>query len=182
MFTDNIAKGGDQGDDVGGLDPNPVLGEAWGGGMVNFASVLSITNSIFSGNQAIGGNSAAGPGAPAAGGGLGSEIFASTTLTDVSFFGNQAIGGSGGISSAGYPGTGGSGFGGGFYNGVDSSATVSDLLSSGNLAKGGSGGPGAAGGVARAAALPMAAATAPLRSGSWVSVRTHRAYPWPAAP
>ena len=82
-FTDNVAKGGDQGDNVGGLDPNPVLGEAWGGGLVNFASSLTITNTIFSGNQAIGGNSAAGPGAPAAGGGLAAEIFADTTLTDV---------------------------------------------------------------------------------------------------
>ena len=38
-FTDNLAKGGDHGDNVGGLDPDPVLGEAWGGGLVNFASV-----------------------------------------------------------------------------------------------------------------------------------------------
>ncbi len=152
-FTDNTAEGGDQGENVGGLDPNPVLGEAWGGGLVNFASVLSITNTVFSGNQAIGGNSATGPGAPAAGGGLAAEIFADTTLTGVSFFGNQAIGGSGGGSSPGYPGTGGSGFGGGFYNGVDSSATVSDALFSGNLAKGGSGGSGAAGGVGAGGAI-----------------------------
>ncbi len=177
-FTHNMAKGGDQGDNVGGLDANPVLGEAWGGGLVNFASVLTITNTVFSGNQAIGGNSAAGPGAPAAGGGLAAEIFADTTLTDVSFLGNQAIGGSGGSSSAGYPGTGGSGFGGGFYNGVDSTATVSDALLSGNLAEGGAGGSGAAGGVGAAAPSRMAAAPAPLRSRSWVSVPTHRASPW----
>ena len=152
-FTDNVAKGGDHGDNVGGVDPNPVLGEAWGGGLVNFASVITITNTIFSGNQAIGGNSAVGPGAPAAGGGLASEILASTTLTGVTFLGNQAIGGSGGSSSPGYPGTGGSGFGGGFYNGVDSTATVSDALFSGNLAKGGSGGPGASGGVGAGGAI-----------------------------
>jgi len=152
-FTDNMAKGGDQGDNVGGVDTNPVLGESWGGGMVNFASVLTITNTTFSGNRAIGGNSAAGPGAPAAGGGLASEIFANTTLTDVSFVGNQAIGGSGGSSSPGYPGTGGSGFGGGFYNGVESTATVSDALFSGNLAKGGAGGSGAAGGVGAGGAM-----------------------------
>ena len=135
------------------MTPNPVLGEAWGGGLVNFASVLTVTNTIFIGNQAIGGNSAAGPGAPAAGGGLAAEIFADTTLTDVTFLDNQAIGGSGGSSSPGYPGTGGSGFGGGFYNGVDSTATVSDASVSGNLAKGGSGGPGAAGGVGAGGAI-----------------------------
>jgi hypothetical protein len=146
-FTGNVAKGGDQGDNVGGLDPNPVVGEAWGGGLVNFASVLTITNTVFSGNEAIGGNSATGPGAPAGGGGLAAEIFANTTLTNVTFLGNQAIGGRGGSSSPGYPGTGGSGLGGGFYNGVDSTATVSGALFSGNQARGGSGGPGAAGGV-----------------------------------
>jgi hypothetical protein len=152
-FTGNAARGGDHGDNVGGLDPNPVLGEAWGGGLVNFASVLTITNTVFTGNEAVGGNSATGPGAPAAGGGLAAEIFADTTLTDVSFLGNQAIGGSGGGSSPGYPGTGGSGFGGGFYNGVDSTATVSDALFTGNLAQGGSGGLGAAGGVGAGGAI-----------------------------
>ncbi len=152
-FTDNLAKGGDQGDNVGGVDTNPVLGEAWGGGLVNFASTLSITNTTFSGNEAKGGNSATGPGAPAAGGGLAAEIFADTTLLGVSFLGNQAIGGSGGSSSPGYPGTGGSGFGGGFYNGVDSTATVSNALFTGNLAEGGSGGQGAAGGVGAGGAI-----------------------------
>ena len=152
-FTDNVAAGGDQGENVGGLDPNPVVGEAWGGGLVNFASVLTMTNTVFTGNEAVGGNSDTGPGAPAAGGGLAAEIFASTTLTNVSFLGNQAIGGSGGSSSPGYPGTGGSGFGGGFYNGVDSTATVSDALFTGNLAEGGSGGLGAAGGVGAGGAI-----------------------------
>jgi hypothetical protein len=152
-FTDNVAQGGNHGDNVGGLDPNPVLGEAWGGGLVNFASVLTITNTGFNGNQAIGGNSAVGPGAPAAGGGLAAEIGANTTLTGVTFLGNQAFGGSGGSSSPGYPGTGGSGFGGGFYNGVDSTATVSGAQFGGNLAKGGSGGPGDAGGVGAGGAI-----------------------------
>ena len=57
-----MAKGGDGGDNVGGLDPNPVVGEAWGGGIVDFAASLTVTNTTFTGNQAIGGNSAAGPG------------------------------------------------------------------------------------------------------------------------
>ena len=127
-FTDNLAKGGDGGDNVGGVDPNPIVGEVLGGGVVNFASSLTVSNTTFSGNRAIGGSSAAGPGGSAVGGGLEAEIFAATTLTNVTFVGNQAIGGSGGSSSPGYPGTGGSGFGGGFYNGVDSTATVSESL------------------------------------------------------
>jgi hypothetical protein len=152
-FTDNLAKGGDGGDNIGGVDPNPIVGEVLGGGVVNFASVLKVTNTTFSGNQAIGGSSAVGPGAPAVGGGLEAEIFAGTTLTNVAFVGNQAIGGNGGSSYPGYPGTGGSGFGGGFYNGVDSTATVSQSLFSGNLAQGGSGGSGAAGGVGAGGAI-----------------------------
>jgi hypothetical protein len=152
-FTDNAAKGGDQGDNVGGLDANPVLGEAWGGGLVNFASSLTVTNTTFIENRAIGGNSALGPGAPAAGGGLATEIFAVTNLTDVTFVGNQAIGGSGGGSSPGYPGTGGSGFGGGLYNGVDSTGTVSHTFFVDNRAEGGAGGSGVAGGVGAGGAV-----------------------------
>jgi hypothetical protein len=152
-FNDNLAKGGDQGRNLGGVDPDPVVGEAWGGGIVNFASALTVTNTTFTGNQAIGGNSAGGPGGPAAGGGIASEIFAVTTLTNVTFAGNQAIGGSGGSSNPGYPGTGGSGFGGGFYNGVDSTAMVSDAFFLGNLAQGGSGSRGAVGGVGAGGAI-----------------------------
>ena len=149
-----MAQGGNQGDNVGGQDSNPVLGEAWGGGLVNFASVLSITNTVFRGNQAIGGNSATGPGAPAAGGGLAAEIFADTTLTGESFFGNQANGGSGSSSRPrDIPARAAAGSAAACYNGVDSNATVSDALFSGNLAKGGSGGPGAAGGVGAGGAI-----------------------------
>ena len=85
-----------------------------------FFSSLTVTNTSFIGNQAIGGNSADGAGGPAIGGGLAAEIFTLANLTNVTFVGNQAIGGSGG---PGY--TGGSGFGGGFYNGIYSTATVS---------------------------------------------------------
>ncbi len=107
---------------------------------------------VSAGNQAIGGNAAVGPGGAAAGGGLAAEIFADTTLDNVTFTGNQALGGSG-SSSPGYPGTGGSGFGGGFYNGVDSMATVSHAQFLGNLAQGGAGGSGATGGVGAGGAM-----------------------------
>jgi hypothetical protein len=66
---------------------------------------------------------------------------ATTTLTNVNFFGNQAKGGEGGPSSVG-----GTGSGGGFYNGIDSSSTLSQCLFVGNLAAGGAGSEGAVGG------------------------------------
>jgi hypothetical protein len=153
-FTDNLAKGGDGGDNIGGVDPNPVVGEAWGGGIVTaFFSTLTVTNSTFTGNEAMGGSSAIGPGGPAAGGGIGAEIFSNTALTNVTFAGNQVIGGNGGASYPGYAGTGGSGFGGGFYNGVYSTATVSHVFFLGNQAVGGIGGAGAAGGVGAGGAI-----------------------------
>ena len=137
------------------LTPTPVLGEAWGGGLVNFASVLTITNTAFNGNKAIGGNSAAGPCLrPASGGGVASEIHASHALTDVTFLGDQAIGGSGGSSSPDIRARAAAGFGGGFCVGVDSTATVSGAcIFTGNLAAGGSGGLGSAGGVGAGGAM-----------------------------
>ncbi|MGO9464148.1 MAG: hypothetical protein ACLQVF_08325 [Isosphaeraceae bacterium] len=127
--------------------------------MVNFASMLTITNTIFSGKQAIGGNSAVGPGAPAAGGGLAAEIFADTTLTDVSFLGNQAMGGSGGSSSPGYPGTGGAGSSGGNGSGggvyvlgtttasIDATLITFDAALGGCSGTGGASGQGSGGGL-----------------------------------
>jgi hypothetical protein len=153
-FTDNLAKGGDGGDNIGGLDPNPVVGEAWGGGVVSaFFSTLTVSNTSFTGNEAIGGNSAVGPGAPAGGGGIAAEIFTVATLTNVTFVSNEAVGGNGGTTSPGYPGTGGSGFGGGFYNGVYSTATLSHALFVGNQAVGGAGAAGAAGGTGAGGAI-----------------------------
>ena len=149
-FTDNLAKGGDGGDNrVVGLNTEPVVGAVYGGAVVDaFFGSLTVTNTSFIGNEAIGGNSAEGAGGPAIGGGLAAEIFTLANLTNVTFVGNQAIGGSGG---PGY--TGGSGFGGGFYNGVDSTATVSHALFLDNQAQGGAGGSGATGGVGAGGAM-----------------------------
>ena len=147
-FTDNLAKAGDHGNNLNPIDGGPFADSAYGGGVINIASSLSVSNTTFFGNRAIGGSSVAGVSGTAVGGGVASEIFASTTLTNVTLVGNQAIGGSGG---PGY--TGGTAFGGGFYNGVDSTGAVSDSLFSGNLAAGGSGGSGAAGGVGAGGAI-----------------------------
>jgi hypothetical protein len=148
-FTDNLAKGGDQGDNSSdGVDGGGFVGIATGGGVCNFFSSLTVCNSTFTDNQAVGGNSAVGPGADAAGGGVLGAGFASNTLTNVVFIGNQAIGGSGAPGSPG-----GSGFGGGFYSGIYSTATVSNALFLDNQAVGGAGGKGAVGGAGAGGAL-----------------------------
>jgi hypothetical protein len=96
-FSDNLAKGGDGGDDSSdGVDGGGFVGVATGGGVCNFFSTLTVSNSVFTDNRAIGGNSAVGPGGDAAGGGVLGAGFASNTLTNVRFVGNQAIGGGGG--------------------------------------------------------------------------------------
>ena len=174
-FTDNLAKGGDQGNNLNPDDGGPFVGTVEGGGICEPVSSLTVTNTSFVGNQAIGGNCVAGVGGAAIGGGITAYVFASTTLTNVTFAGNQAIGGSGGPGYAG-----GSGFGGGFYNGVDSTAAVSGCLFSGNLAQGGAGGSGdpalSAGG-----AVANGGGVAPWKALTWASGPTRRAYPSPAA-
>ncbi|MFI5458684.1 MAG: beta strand repeat-containing protein [Isosphaerales bacterium] len=156
-FTDNLAKAGDQGNNLNGIDGEPLVGSAYGGGIVNFASSLMVTNTTFIGNRAIAGNSATGVGGSAVGGGVCGFIFSVPTLTNVTLVSNQAIGGSGG---PGY--TGGSGFGGGFYNGVDSTAAVSDALFFENQAGGGAGGNGATGGVGAGGAIANGGGTGAL--------------------
>ncbi len=147
-FIDNLAKGGDKGNNLNGIDGGPFVGQVLGGGIVNFASTLAVSNSSFIGNEAIAGNSAEGIGGSAAGGGIEAEIFAATTLANVTFIGNKAIGGS---ASPGYDG--GTANGGAFYSGVDSSAIVSASHFSSNVAVGGAGGSGAVGGVGAGGAI-----------------------------
>jgi hypothetical protein len=151
-FTDNLAKGGDQGNNNSGVTDNNTdgfIGLASGGGVISQFGTLSITSSYFVGNQAIGGNSAAGVGGPVGGGGIASAGFSTATLTNAILEGNLARGGSGGPGSAG-----GSSSGGGFYNGIDSpTATVSTTLFLGNRAVGGAGGSGAAGGIGEGGAI-----------------------------
>ena len=77
----------------------------------------------------------AGTGGTAVGGAIEAELFATTTLTNVTVVDNEAIGGSGGLVAEAVPASGG-----GLYNGVDSTAAVTDSTFSGNLAQGGSGG------------------------------------------
>jgi hypothetical protein len=150
-FTNNLAKGGDQGNNSSGVtdqDTNGFVGLATGGGVCNQGASLNVTNSVFTGNVAKGGNSGAGVGGSAAGGGILSAGFSTATLTRVTFVGNGAFGGNGAPASPG-----GSGVGGGFYNGFDATATVSRSVFLGNQAAGGAGGSKAAGGVGEGGAI-----------------------------
>jgi hypothetical protein len=159
-FTDNVAKAGDHCDNLTTFNGHVLVGSAWGGGIVNsFGGSLTVTHTNFAGNQAIGGNSAAGVGGTAEGGGVDDFIFATTTLTDVSFVGNQAVGGSGG---PGY--TGGTGFGGALSNNVDSTAAIAHTLFLDNQAQGGAGGLGAAGGVGAGGAIANGGGSGALES------------------
>ena len=139
-FTDNLAQAGDDGNNLNPIDGGPFADSAYGGGIATIASSLTVTNTTFVDNRAIGGSSVAGTGGTAVGGAIEAELFATTTLTNVTVVDNEAIGGSGG------PGfEGGTGFGGGLYNGVDSTAAVTYSTFFENLAQGGSGGSGASG-------------------------------------
>jgi hypothetical protein len=155
-FTDNLAKGGDGGDNSSdGIDfiaGGGQVGSGTGGAVVNYFSSLTVTGSTFTDNKAIGGNSAMGPGGDAAGGGViaaGTNLGdGSTTLSNVTFVGNEAVGGRGAPGSRG-----GTGFGGGFYSGIYSTAAVSQALFLDNRAVGGRGGAGAQGGDAAGGAI-----------------------------
>src|SRR5262245_9687000 len=118
-------------------------GQGFGGGILNLASRLTVSRSAFIGNQAIGGAG----GGPARGGGIDTSNSPDVRISDSTFVGNQAIAGDG---------SGGNGFGrgGGLFN-TTAILTIERCTFQGNLARGGSnnnrGGalvaPGAGGGV-----------------------------------
>src|SRR5207249_2350726 len=126
-FTDNLAQSATN-------SAGAVFGTESGGGAV-LASVftsLQLTDSAFTGNEAIGNTGGAGiSGGAGANGGIGGDaqgggvynaiVFgaffgtpALLTVTNTSVVNNQAVGGAGGAGGAG--GSGGNGQGGGFFN------------------------------------------------------------------
>ena len=91
---------------------------AWGGAMAVFSHNINVSNNVFVGNIARGGNGLSHPGTPKTGNenggqGQGGAIYSGGTGTIINntFYGNSAIGGNGGVSSTG-PGFGGPGAGG----------------------------------------------------------------------
>ena len=118
---DNIAQAGNG--SAGSIDATPgffgVVNLAVGGGIMNFSylflpaprpvvtSVASITNTVLTGNEAIGGDNSKGGNASrnivddAGGGGIWNDATCSLILNDSRLSGNEAIGGSGGTGGTG---------------------------------------------------------------------------------
>ena len=115
---------------------------AWGGGLYVFASNLNVTNNVFTGNIARGGNGFSHPGTPLTGNenggqGVGGAIyfFGSGNITNNTFYGNSAIGGSGGITSTGTGASGDASSG-----GVSTGVNVDNNIFVNNSATAGTGG------------------------------------------
>ena len=91
-FIDNRAVGG--ADEASG----PFAGDGWGGGLANYNGALAtVTDSTFTGNQALGNiGGAGGKGGDGLGGGLANLLGATLTLAGCTLSTNQAAGGTGG--------------------------------------------------------------------------------------
>jgi hypothetical protein len=130
-FNQNIARAGSGGQsDPGAVDVDPSVDVAYGGAIFNLYgpdtdfldSSLNLTDSSFSGNEAIGGSNSTASGTDiveagaAEGGAIGMEIGVAATISGCTFDHNQAIGGSGN-SASGPVIDDGSGFGGAILSG-----------------------------------------------------------------
>jgi len=141
-------------------------GFALGGAIINegFGATLDLSNSVFTGNSAIGG---AADGAPFGGIGSGGALvnfLASSTVVNTSFLGNQAVGG----SATGSGNLGGLGFGGAIQSESGTlSITNSQFLA--NMATGGAGSAGATGGNGEGGAIENDAGSTLNLSSSLVS-------------
>jgi hypothetical protein len=106
-------------------------GSVRGGAIENAAgAILTVTDSLFTDNQAIGG---VGGGAGTGGAisiGIGGSLGHTAYLRHCTFIGNQALGGTGGGPAAG----------GAFFNRTEVASTVTDCIFLGNQSIGGNGG------------------------------------------
>jgi hypothetical protein len=162
LFTGNEAhagKGGAGGSGGGnGGDGSTSLGGAIDATFEDpsLPPTTALSNCLFVGNQAIGGDGGAG-GSVGGNGGNGMRadggavinLLGTITVTNSLFVGNTSQGGAGGAGgSGGVGGVGGLGRGGGFSNERGGTATVTDTLIVLNQASGGAGAAGASGGNA----------------------------------
>jgi hypothetical protein len=143
IFTGNLAIGSD-----GGVidKQNSNVGSGIGGAITSSGAgnTLTVTNSAFTGNQAIAGNGGSGGeggGTYIVDTGVGGAIISFNSAILVvdhsNFSGNQAIAGSNAVSGASGQGLIGHAFGGALFN--LSTATVTNSTFNNNLAQGGSG-------------------------------------------
>ncbi len=123
-------------------------------GGIAFRSTLQVSNSLFLGNEALGGSGgdggsggSGGAGGPGQGGGL-RTLATDWEVSDGVFLFNRAAGGAGGDKGSGglLGGTGGDGQGGGLLNVNGSVGTLSDSTVVRTTAAGGAGGVGGSGG------------------------------------
>jgi hypothetical protein len=177
--TTNQAVGG-RGGAGGPLHGGLLGGEALGGGIAAFTTVLIMDGGSLSANQAEGGPGGAatgshggGPGGNAQGGGLFS-LGGPLTLTSVTVANNRAVAGPGANAVAtGTPGTGGMAEGGGIASfGAIATPTFTGLNLAGNVAQGGSGGAGindSIGGIGGTAEGGALAVDAVILNGGWLT-------------
>jgi fibronectin-binding autotransporter adhesin len=150
-FLDNIARGGD------GNGSNGLGGPGIGGAIANIIlsldhppnpSFLTVADSLFLGNQALGGNGVVGGGGGRGAGGAIAVLSGTVVIDSSTLLLNEAVGGAGGAAAAGgVGGPGGLGGGGGFAN-LGGTASVSNTTILGNQALGGQGANGATSGAA----------------------------------
>jgi hypothetical protein len=145
-FVKDVAQGG------AGSGGNPGGPGAGGGIDVDFFSSLQLSQSTFTGDEAIGGSGGAGTsggagsaGGDGMGGGLNVDLGSSAAVSNTLFIRDLAQGGAGGAGdTGGAGGLGGSGQGGALGNTL-STTTVSNSSFLLNVAQGGAGGTGGAG-------------------------------------
>jgi hypothetical protein len=142
QITSNLAMGGNNGD----LTKDTRSGAGYGGGVID-VGILSISDSLISGNVAQGGTTATGPGGIGYGGGIVASSGSTLTVTDSSITNDSAIAGFGGAggglhttTSAGFA------FGGGIDVTSGSTATLVGCTIFDNVAQGSAGASGNAGG------------------------------------
>ena len=146
LFTGNSAMAGPTADGIHTF--GQALGRAivTGFGMVNQVTVLlTLSNNILTGNEAIGGSGGSTLALPtadnAAGGGILNARGGTLSVAGCTITGNQAIGGASG------QGSGGIAYGGGIDN-AQGTLNLTDSTISTNLCQGGEGASGSAGGIA----------------------------------
>ncbi|HEV3447390.1 MAG TPA: hypothetical protein VG099_22300, partial [Gemmataceae bacterium] len=96
-LINNLARGGDQGDNSAAPSPDfALVGGAFGAGIFNFPnSTLTVTGSTFVNNRALAGASAAGPGPQAVGGAIDSDTNGQLSVSNSAFTNNRVVGGAG---------------------------------------------------------------------------------------
>jgi hypothetical protein len=148
LFTGNSAVAGPMADGVN------TIGQADGGAILTVGSgaLLTLSNCIVAGNEAIGGSGGSTLALPvytdpAFGGGINNGLGGTLNVTGCTITGNQAIGG------ASAQGAGGGAFGGGIRNDINGTLNLTNSTVSANLCQGGTGAGGYPGGIASGAGI-----------------------------